>query len=63
MKNTEENKESQIEKSYNYIAAVTIKQGRLLSKELLYGDGSIHGNNKQIFEAVYNSIKNYLQGN
>lgn len=49
-----------INKIYDHITSVTIKQNRLLDLKTLYGDGSIYENNKYIFEVVYNAIKNEL---
>lgn len=53
---------NQAEKTYDYIVNVTITQGRLLSKRELYGDGSIHGFDKETFEYIYATIKHMLKG-
>ena len=49
-----------IEKIYDYITEVTIKQGKLLPENILYGDGSRWNNNRILFHTVYSEIKNYL---
>jgi len=44
-------------KIYDYIVAVTIKQGKLLPPEILYGDGSRFNFNSKLFILVYEKIK------
>ena len=51
----------QIAKTYDYIVAVTIRQNKLLPKTNLWGDGTIHGNNKEIFNSVYNQVEKLLK--
>jgi hypothetical protein len=55
--------EKQIELIYDYIVNVTIKQGKLLDVNLLYGDGSRFNNNRDLFNIVYNQIKLILPNN
>ena len=53
MKPTEE----QINKSYDFMANVFIKQApRIPSFEEIYGDGSIHGFNKEMAAKMYEII-------
>jgi hypothetical protein len=54
---------NQIELIYDYIVNVTIKQGKLLDIDLLYGDGSRFNNNKDLFNIVYNQIALILPNN
>jgi hypothetical protein len=46
-----------VSKIYDYIVAVTIKQGRLLPIKDLYGDGTRWSHNYDVFSSVYNQIK------
>jgi hypothetical protein len=55
--------EKQIELIYDYIVNVTVKQGKLLDVDLLYGDGSRFNNNRDLFNIVYNQIKLILPNN
>ena len=50
-----------VSKIYDYIVAVTIKQGRLLPMKDLYGDGTRWNNNKKTFTVVYNQIKELIK--
>lgn len=45
---------------YDYITAVTQKQGRLMQLNDLFGDGSRWFNDKYTFTVVYNQIAQYL---
>jgi hypothetical protein len=54
---------NQIELIYDYIVNVTVKQGKLLDVDLLYGDGSRFNNNRDLFNIVYNQIKLILPNN
>ena len=48
------NLDAQLNKSYDYIAAIFIaQQPRTPSLYECYGDGSIHGYNKALFANVY----------
>lgn len=49
-----------INKCYDYIVEVTIKQGKLLDCRVLYGDGTRFKNNYKVFQATYNVIKETL---
>jgi len=49
-----------IEKCYDYIVRVTQKQGRLLDKKTLYGDGSIYNFNYELFNTIYEAIEKEL---
>jgi hypothetical protein len=49
-----------INKIYDYIAEVSITQGKLLPENLLYGDGSRWNYDDKLFHLVYSEIKNYL---
>lgn len=51
----------QISKTYDYIVSVTKFQNKLLRKDILWGDGSIHGFNKEIFNVTYDAIKETLK--
>jgi len=52
-----------ISNAYDYIVNTVICQKRLLSKDVLWGDGSIYGNSKEIFNAVYDAIDNGIKSN
>jgi hypothetical protein len=54
---------NQIELIYDYIVNVTVKQGKLLDVDLLYGDGSRFNNNRDLFNIVYNQIALILPNN
>ena len=54
------NKDILINKIYDYISKVTIKQNKLIDINVLYGDGSRFQNDFKTFEIVYNEIKKYL---
>lgn len=56
------NQDNLIEKCYDYITAVTTKQGKLLDVKLLFGDGTRFENNFTVFESTYNQIKTFLNG-
>jgi hypothetical protein len=53
-------KKELIGKIYDYIVAVTIKQGKLLPVEILYGDGSRFNNDSKLFILVYEKIKEIM---
>ena len=51
---TSNNLDAQLSKSYDYITAIFIaQQPRIPSSYECYGDGSIHGYNKEVFINVY----------
>lgn len=55
---TQEQKASII---YDKITAITVTQRRLLPASLIYGDGTKFFKDRQLFDTVYNQIKNYLK--
>ena len=58
-----ENNLELIKKSYNYIINTVICQNKLLSKKVLYGDGTIFNNDFEIFNLVYESIEELIYKN
>jgi hypothetical protein len=45
-----------IKKTYDHILATFICQKKLVSKLILWGDGTIYNNDKEVFNAVYDII-------
>ena len=60
IKKNDVDKKELIGKIYDYIVAVTTKQGKLLPIDILYGDGSRFNNDKKLFIIVYEKIKEIL---
>lgn len=58
--NTKNNLQLLIERIYDYIIEVTIKQDKLLPVNLLYGDGTRWNKDKHTFKTVYFAIKESL---
>lgn len=54
-------KDKLIEEIYDYISLVTIRQGKLLPENLLYGDGSRWNYDENLFHLVYLEIQNLLK--
>lgn len=52
-----------LDKGYDHIVATVICQNRLLSKELLWGDGTIYGSNRELFEQLYSTIAEMIKNN
>jgi hypothetical protein len=50
-----------IEEIYDYIALVSIRQGKLLPENLLYGDGSRWNYERDLFHLVYSKIQELLK--
>lgn len=51
-------------KAYNHIAAITIKQGRLLDFDLIYGDGTIYKPlAKKEVKLLYDTIEEVFKEN
>ncbi len=48
---------------YDYILNTLQVQGRLLDKNILYGDGSRFNNDRELFNATYNTIQQILTDN
>ena len=48
---------------YDYMINVTIKQGRLLSPDELWGDGSVYGHNRAVFNQLYSALKQLIEEN
>lgn len=49
------------QKCYDYISTVTVKQGRLLDINLLYGDGTRFEKNYEIFKHAYLRVERKLK--
>lgn len=63
---TELTLKQQLEKSYDYIVDVLCKQRKVLPFDLIYGDGSIHGNLKkeevkQLYDKMTENITSYYE--
>ena len=48
---------------YDYILNTLQVQGRLLDKNILYGDGSRFNNDRELFNTTYNTIQQILIDN
>ena len=48
---------------YDYIINTVICQNKLLPKNVLYGDGSIFNNDRKMFDALYDTIKELIENN